>query len=59
MTPKKQANLRRSVAIKGMLVYLVVAFLVLFVSSLIGFYLGGLGCLDFSGLRTLVRFSGV
>ena len=41
MKPPKQTNPRRSVAIKGMLVYLVVAFLVLFVSSLIGFYLGG------------------
>ena len=41
MIPKKPANPRRSVAIKGMLVYLVVALLVLFVSSLIGFYLGG------------------
>ena len=41
MKPIKQANPRRSVAIKGMLVYLVVALLVLFISSLIGFYLGG------------------
>ncbi len=41
MIPKKPANPRRSVAIKGMLVYLVVALLVLFISSLIGFYLGG------------------
>ncbi len=41
MKSAKQTNPRRSVAIKGMLVYLVVAFLVLFVSSLIGFYLGG------------------
>ena len=41
MTPKKPVNPRRSVAIKGMLVYLVVALLVLFISSLIGFYLGG------------------
>ena len=41
MKPPKQVNPRRSVAIKGMLVYLVVALLVLFISSLIGFYLGG------------------
>ncbi len=41
MKPIKQVNPRRSVAIKGMLVYLVVALLVLFISSLIGFYLGG------------------
>ena len=41
MKPTKQVNPRRSVAIKGMLVYLVVALLVLFISSLIGFYLGG------------------
>ena len=41
MKPIKQTNPRRSVAIKGMLVYLVVALLVLFISSLIGFYLGG------------------
>ena len=41
MKPPKQTNPRRSVAIKGMLVYLVVALLVLFISSLIGFYLGG------------------
>ena len=41
MKSAKQANPRRSVAIKGMLVYLVVALLVLFISSLIGFYLGG------------------
>jgi len=41
MKSAKQTNPRRSVAIKGMLVYLVVALLVLFISSLIGFYLGG------------------
>ena len=41
MKSRHQANPRRSVAIKGMLVYLVVALLVLFISSLIGFYLGG------------------
>jgi len=41
MKSTKQVNPRRSVAIKGMLVYLVVALLVLFISSLIGFYLGG------------------
>jgi hypothetical protein len=41
MKSAKQANPRRDVAIKGMLVYLVVALLVLFISSLIGFYLGG------------------
>ena len=41
MKSPKQTNPRRSVAIKGMLVYLVVALLVLFISSLIGFYLGG------------------
>ena len=41
MKPPNQVNPRRSVAIKGMLVYLVVALLVLFISSLIGFYLGG------------------
>jgi hypothetical protein len=37
----KQTNQRRSVAIKVLLVYLAVALLVLFISSLIGFYLGG------------------
>jgi len=41
MKSAKPANPRRSVAIKAMLVYLVVALLVLFISSLIGFYLGG------------------
>jgi len=41
MKSAKQTNPRRSEAIKGMLVYLVVALLVLFISSLIGFYLGG------------------
>jgi len=41
MTPKKQANPRRSVVIKVLLIYLAVALLVLFISSLIGFYLGG------------------
>jgi len=41
MNTPKQANPRRSVAIKVLLIYLAVALLVLFVSSLIGFYLGG------------------
>ena len=41
MTPKKQANLRRSVVIKVLVIYLAVALLVLFISSFIGFYLGG------------------
>ena len=41
MKSVKQAKLRRSVVIKVLLVYLAVAFLVLFISSLIGFYLGG------------------
>ena len=41
MKSAKQANPRRSVALKALLVYLAVAVLVLFVSSLIGFYLGG------------------
>ena len=41
MNTPKQANPRRSVAIKVLLIYLAVALLVLFVSSLIGFWLGG------------------
>lgn len=41
MKPAKQANPRRSVVIKVLLIYLAVALLVLFVSSLIGFWLGG------------------
>ncbi len=41
MKPAKQANPRRNVAIKVLLIYLAVALLVLFISSLIGFYLGG------------------
>ena len=41
MRSVKQTNERRSVAIKVLLIYLAVALLVLFVSSLIGFYLGG------------------
>jgi hypothetical protein len=41
MNPKKQANLRRSVVIKVLVIYLAVALLVLFISSFIGFYLGG------------------
>lgn len=41
MTPKKQANPRRSVVIKVLFIYLAVALLVLFMGSLIGFYLGG------------------
>ena len=41
MTPKKPANPRRSVVIKVLLIYLVVALLILFISSFMGFYLGG------------------
>jgi uncharacterized membrane protein (DUF485 family) len=41
MNPKKQANLRRSIVIKVLLIYLAVALLILFVSSFIGFFLGG------------------
>jgi ABC-type multidrug transport system permease subunit len=41
MTPKKPANPRRSVVIKVLLIYLAVALMVLFISSFIGFYLGG------------------
>ena len=41
MNPKKPANPRRSVVIKVLLIYLAVALLILFISSFIGFYLGG------------------
>ena len=41
MTPKKPANPRRSVVIKVLVIYLAVALMVLFISSFIGFYLGG------------------
>ncbi|MBP6086767.1 MAG: hypothetical protein KA449_00995 [Pelolinea sp.] len=41
MRSVKQTNQRRSVVIKVLLVYLAVALMVLFISSLVGFYLGG------------------
>jgi len=41
MKSVKPANPRRSVVIKVLLIYLVVTLLVLFISSFIGFYLGG------------------
>jgi hypothetical protein len=41
MKPAKQTNTRRNVAIKVLLIYLALALLVLLISSLIGFWLGG------------------
>ena len=41
MKSVKPANPRRSVVIKVLVIYLAVALMVLFISSFIGFYLGG------------------